>query len=262
VHVPHPLVFAHRGGRKHAPENTVLAFRRAVARGATGIETDAYLTRDGVVVLTHDPAVRIAAGRSRLISELDRAQLPPHVPTLEDLLDVVEDDHDLFIDVKDLAALPGIAEAVSRRRPAGEPRLWLAHAGFRESDWRVVAGWTAAVPGVQLVDSTSLTRMGGDPAGHLARLSRTSISWLNLPIREWTPELVTLTRSSGLRPMAFRVHRAGQARRALRLGLDAVHGDDVDALLAVVSPDPAESGVRDLQRWRERLRRPPWSTAA
>src|SRR3954471_4745801 len=93
--VSQPLVFAHRGGRKHAPENTVPAFRRAVRRGATGIETDAFLTRDGVVVLAHDPAVRTADGRTRLISELDRAELPPHVPTLEDLLDVVTDGHDL-----------------------------------------------------------------------------------------------------------------------------------------------------------------------
>jgi glycerophosphoryl diester phosphodiesterase len=251
--VPELLVFAHRGGRKHAPENTVAAFRRAVGRGATGIETDAFLTRDGVVVLVHDAAVRTGWRRARLISELDHAQLPPHIPTLDELLDVVEDVHDLFIDVKDLAALPGIASAVARRRPAGELRLWLAHAGFVESDWRVVAGWAPAVPGVHLVDSTSVTRMGGDPAAYLARLRRTPIRWLNLPIAEWTPELVALTRTSGLQPMAFRVHRAGRARQAVRLGLDAVHGDDVDALLAVVAAD-GSAPWRPL--WLQRLRPP------
>jgi glycerophosphoryl diester phosphodiesterase len=251
--VPELLVFAHRGGRKHAPENTVAAFRRAVGRGATGIETDAFRTRDGVVVLAHDAAVRTGWRRARLISELDHAQLPPHIPTLDELLDVVEDVHDLFIDVKDLAALPGIASAVARRRPAGELRLWLAHAGFEESDWRVVAGWAPAVPGVHLVDSTSVTRMGGDPAAYLARLRRTPIRWLNLPIAEWTPELVALTRASGLQPMAFRVHRAGRARQAVRLGLDAVHGDDVDALLAVVAAD-GSAPWRPL--WLQRLRPP------
>ena len=256
--MPELLVFAHRGGRKHAPENTVAAFRRAVGRGATGIETDAFLTRDGVVVLAHDAEVRTGWRRTRLISELDRAQLPPHIPTLDELLDVIDDVHDLFIDVKDLAARPGIAAAVHRRRPAGELRLWLAHAGFEESDWRVVAGWAATVPGVHLVDSTSVTRMGGDPAAYLARLRRTPITWLNLPIREWTPELVALTCDSGLQPMAFRVHRTGRARQALRLGLDAVHGDDVDALLAVVSADGpgTPAPLRTGARWRQRLRRP------
>jgi glycerophosphoryl diester phosphodiesterase len=233
--VPEPLLFAHRGGRKHAPENTVAAFRGAVARGATGIETDAFLTRDGVVVLCHDPVVRTGWRETRPIRELDRALLPPGVPTLDDLLDVAGTGHDLFIDVKDPAALAGIATAVSGRRPAGDPRLWLAHAGFRESDRRLVAGWADAVPGAHLVDSTSVSRMDGDPAGYVTALARTPIGWLNLPIKEWTRELVGLARDNGLQTMAFRVHRAGRARRALRLGIDAVHGDDVDALVAAVA---------------------------
>jgi glycerophosphoryl diester phosphodiesterase len=237
--VHQPLVFAHRGGRKHAPENTLAAFRGAIARGATGIETDAFLTRDGVVVLNHDAVVRTGWREARPIRELDRAQLPSAVPTLDDLLDVVGTGHDLFIDVKDVAALPGIADAVSSRRPARELRLWLAHAGFRESDWRLVAGWADAVPGAHLVDSTSVRRMGGDPAGYVDDVARSPIGWLNLPIRQWTPELVELARDSGLQTMAFRVHRAGRARRALRLGLDAVHGDDVDALVGAVAADAA-----------------------
>jgi glycerophosphoryl diester phosphodiesterase len=228
--VPSPLLFAHRGGKKHAPENTLAAFRGAVARGATGIETDAFLTRDGVVVLCHDPVVRTGWREAAPIRELDRADLPPAVPTLEDLLDVGAG-RDLFIDVKDPAALPGIAAAVACRRPAADPRLWLAHAGFRESDRRLVAGWDGVVPGAQLVDSTSVARMDGDPAGYVAALARTPISWLNLPIREWTHDLVGLARDNGLQTMAFRVHRPKRARRALRLGLDAVHGDDVDALV-------------------------------
>jgi glycerophosphoryl diester phosphodiesterase len=236
--VHQPLVFAHRGGRKHAPENTLAAFRSAVARGATGIETDAFLTRDGVVVLSHDDIVRTGWRKTRSIRELDRAELPSTVPTLEDLLDVVDDHHGLFIDVKDPDALPGIAAATSCRRPTGAARLWLAHAGFRESDRDLVAGWAPLVPGVHLVDSTSVTRMGDDPAGYVAALAQTPISWLNLPIKEWTPELVELARDSGLHTMAFRVHRAGRARRALRLGLDAVHGDDVDALVTAVAAGP------------------------
>jgi len=235
--VHQPLLFAHRGGRKHAPENTLEAFRGAVARGATGIETDAFLTGDGVVVLSHDATVRTGRREVRPIRELDRAALPPAVPSLEDLLDVIEDRHALFIDVKDPAALPGIAAAMAARRPAGEPRLWLAHAGFRESDRRLVAGWADAVPGAQLVDSTSVARMEGDPAGYVAALARTPISWLNLRIREWTPELVGLARDNGLQTMAFRVHRPGRARRALRLGLDALHGDDVDVLVAAMAAD-------------------------
>ncbi len=46
---------AHRGGRGLAPESTLAAFRNAVALGATTIETDLAVTRDNVLVLSHEP---------------------------------------------------------------------------------------------------------------------------------------------------------------------------------------------------------------
>ncbi len=45
----------HRGARGLAPENTIPAFERALAIGVTTIETDVAVTRDGVVVISHDP---------------------------------------------------------------------------------------------------------------------------------------------------------------------------------------------------------------
>ena len=49
-----PVAFAHRGARAHAPENTLEAFRLALRLGATGLESDVWLTSDGVPVLDHD----------------------------------------------------------------------------------------------------------------------------------------------------------------------------------------------------------------
>jgi len=51
---PPPLVFAHRGGARLCPENTLEAFRHAVSLGHRYIETDAHVTRDGAIVLFHD----------------------------------------------------------------------------------------------------------------------------------------------------------------------------------------------------------------
>jgi glycerophosphoryl diester phosphodiesterase len=50
-------VYAHRGGSKLRPENTVLAFDHGLSLGADGLEFDVHLSRDGVVVVHHDPTL-------------------------------------------------------------------------------------------------------------------------------------------------------------------------------------------------------------
>lgn len=57
-----PLFYAHRGASFELPENTVESFARAVALGADVLETDVHVTRDGHVVLSHDPTGLRAAG--------------------------------------------------------------------------------------------------------------------------------------------------------------------------------------------------------
>lgn len=50
-------VFAHRGFSGKYPENTMLAFKKAIEAGADGIELDVQLTKDGEVVIIHDETV-------------------------------------------------------------------------------------------------------------------------------------------------------------------------------------------------------------
>ncbi len=50
----HPLVFGHRGGSRVGPENTAVAFARAMELGADGFECDVRLSADGVPVVIHD----------------------------------------------------------------------------------------------------------------------------------------------------------------------------------------------------------------
>jgi glycerophosphoryl diester phosphodiesterase len=47
-------VFAHRGGAKLAPENTIAAFENGMALGSDGVECDVHLARDGAPVVIHD----------------------------------------------------------------------------------------------------------------------------------------------------------------------------------------------------------------
>eukprot|EP00823_Brevimastigomonas_motovehiculus_P009815 TRINITY_DN95_c0_g1_i1.p1 TRINITY_DN95_c0_g1~~TRINITY_DN95_c0_g1_i1.p1 ORF type:complete len:555 (+),score=168.85 TRINITY_DN95_c0_g1_i1:32-1666(+) len=52
-----PLIIGHRGNSGHYPENTAVSFEAAFAAGADGFETDLWTTKDGVIVLCHDPTL-------------------------------------------------------------------------------------------------------------------------------------------------------------------------------------------------------------
>jgi glycerophosphoryl diester phosphodiesterase len=52
------ITFAHRGARTEEPENSLPAFRRALELGASGLETDVWLSADREVVCTHDAGWR------------------------------------------------------------------------------------------------------------------------------------------------------------------------------------------------------------
>lgn len=70
-----PLVIAHRGASACAPENTLVAFERAIADGAEGLEFDVQLAKDGVPVVFHDFDLKRICGRAGTISDFASAEL-------------------------------------------------------------------------------------------------------------------------------------------------------------------------------------------
>lgn len=66
---PGPLLFAHRGASSERPENSALAFRRALELGADVLELDLHATRDGVFVVSHDPSAERTCNVRRRLGE-------------------------------------------------------------------------------------------------------------------------------------------------------------------------------------------------
>lgn len=121
------LIWAHRGARADAPENTLPAFELAVDQGADGVEFDVQLTADGTVVVLHDETLdRTTDGRGPLaattladVRTLDasggRAGFAGvRVPTLAETLDLlVPSGLRLNIELKNSEeAYPGLEEQV------------------------------------------------------------------------------------------------------------------------------------------------------
>jgi glycerophosphoryl diester phosphodiesterase len=229
-----PVLFGHRGARAHAPENTMESFRLAVRLGATGLESDVWLTSDGVPVLDHDGTIRRGRWRSQSISEVRRADLPAHVPTLAELVDelVGSSRLHLSLDLKDPAATDAVAGVL---RDAGGDclrRTWLCHHRVE-----VLEDLRGRHDDLRLVDSTRLERMTEGPERRAARLASAGIDAVNLRGPDWTGGLVTLFHRFDRVAFSWDLQFEHVLRPALRMGLDGVFSDHVDLMVDVATEE-------------------------
>lgn len=115
-----PIVTAHRGFSSAAPENTLPAFQLAIDQGCERAELDVQMTKDGIVMVTHDANMRRCTGRNQNIYDLTYDEVRKldagrwfgkkyagtKVPTLEEVLDLCKGKIQLDIEIKPNAATP------------------------------------------------------------------------------------------------------------------------------------------------------------
>lgn len=230
----HPIGFAHRGARAEAPDNTIEAFELALRLGARGLESDVWITADGVPVLDHDGVVGSRLRRRR-IADHQRADLPAHMPTLEDLYARCGTGFDLSLDVKDTKAFDQVVAVARAAGNGAAERLWLCH-----HDWETVAGWRSHGDDVRLVDSTRLHRMKHGPERRAAALKKAGIDAVNLHHSDWTGGLTTLFHRFGVFAFGWDAQQPRVLDELLNAGIDAVYSDHVarmTAALARAHPD-------------------------
>lgn len=218
--------FAHRGARAHAPENTIEAFVLARRLGATGLETDIWLTADGVPVLDHDGVV--GRVRKRSISACRYEELPEHVPTLVELYETCGTDFELSVDVKDSAAAAPILDVA--REFGANGRLWLCH-----PDWQRVASWRGLDADVKLVDSTRLKAIKEGPERRAATLAAAGIDAVNLHVSDWNGGLTTLFHRFELFALGWDAQHDRQLDEIVDMGIDGVFSDYTDRMMAALA---------------------------
>jgi glycerophosphoryl diester phosphodiesterase len=234
-----PQVVAHRGASAHAPENTLAAVRLARLEGAESVECDVQRTRDGVLVVLHDPTLNRTTDVRALfprrspwvVSDFSLAELRrldaghgERVPTLEEWIGAVGPDTGMLIEVKSPAAYPGIA------------------AELVELFTLMPAGRAAASRGlltVQSFDHAFLRRLKqlAPALRAVALFRRTPRGRQLLDAATWC-EGINVRSSSVRRPLVHRAHLLGLTvgvwtvdddagfQRALRAGVDAIITND------------------------------------
>jgi glycerophosphoryl diester phosphodiesterase len=125
------LNLAHRGANTLAPENTLPAFRKAIEVGASGLEFDVQLSKDGAVVVIHDEKLERTTSGSGLVKDYTLEELHrldagkwysdqfvrEQIPTLEQVLDEFAGQDLIFnIELKSgIILYPGLEEKVIRQ---------------------------------------------------------------------------------------------------------------------------------------------------
>jgi glycerophosphoryl diester phosphodiesterase len=211
-----PLRIAHRGMPRRIRENTLPSFSLAIESGADGLELDVHATRDGVVVVHHDPTLADGSAIAALtFGELRRHEAAPGipVPTLEEVCELAGESTTLFVELKGAAIEARVMEVL-----ASHP----GEVAIHSFDHAMIARLHAAECPYPL----GILFEGG--VGDLSRLMDTTGAtdvWPHFPLV--TPSLLGVVHARGGRVITWTVNDLGVARALADAGVDGLCGDDV-----------------------------------
>lgn len=232
-----PLVIAHRGASGYEYENSRAAFRRAVALDADGAELDVHATRDGAIVVHHDP--ELPAGRIATLSfDEARACRLPNGETLPLLAEVLEilGDREAWIEVK---SLPPAHDASLLAVIAGAKHP--GRCSIHSFDHRIVRRLSGRQSTLRC--GVLLSAYVLDPIAVMERASA-SVLW-----QEWhliDEDLVNLVHSSGREVIAWTVNEIGEMERLAAIGVDGICGNYPDRVRIATG---AKAPFRATDQW-------------
>jgi glycerophosphoryl diester phosphodiesterase len=244
-----PIVVAHRGASSTRPENTIPSFEEAIRLGAGIVEFDVRLSRDGVPVVIHDPAVDRTTDGTGLVHEFGAAELsslnagteaePTPVPTLAEVLRCVTGRAAIAVEIKNIPGEPAF-------EPTREPIVGAVHTELERQGFDgavlVVSFNPSSIAASKLVApdvptgflTTDLVQPRealayAASAGHDMVLPGTRAS---IPAG---PSFVDEVHGAGLRLGTWTVDDPETVRMLLDRGFDAVASNDPRMALAVLA---------------------------
>ncbi|WP_136606465.1 glycerophosphodiester phosphodiesterase [Paenibacillus dokdonensis] len=235
--------FAHRGSSKICPENTMAAFKKALEQGATGIETDVQLTKDGQMVLIHDETLeRTTSGtgwvKDHTLHELkdldagskfDPAFQDEQIPLLDELLELVKDSGTIInIELKNGVILyEGLEQKVIERVR-----------DFKMSDRVIISSFNhyslflckKLAPEIR----TGILYMEGlyEPWEYAKTLQADALHAYHYAV---LPEFVAGAKAAGKAYHPFTVNDVKEMQRLLQAGVDGIITDYPDQLAALLT---------------------------
>lgn len=227
-----PLVIAHRGASAEAPENTLAAFRRALALKVDGIELDVQIAADGVPVVFHDASLRRLTGRTGRVSrqtwpELKKLSLAGtgRIPRLAAVLALVRGRAVVQIELKRGATVTPVLRVIRRAKAGG----WVILASFEASLVREAQRLAPDIPRMLISEGRD------GVAGLLRQMTGAGAVGLSLNYKAVRSRaMVRDIHAGGATLWCWTVNDARTARRLAGWGIDALVGDNPALLQGAV----------------------------
>jgi len=238
-----PLFAAHRGGALLWPENSLLAFRNALALGADYLELDVHLAREGEVVVIHDPTLdRTTTGtgpvRERTLAELgalrlkDRggAVLEERIPTLDQVVALaVAGKRQMLLEIKTderRQRYPGIEEKVFAVLDRHRFTPFTVVMAFEAATWRRLRqvrpdARVAALYSARMLSAAAVT-------AELEALRRAGVAFVGLDQTLVNAEVAKQARLAGLTLGVWTVNERDAIARFIDQGVGVVITDRPD----------------------------------
>jgi glycerophosphoryl diester phosphodiesterase len=245
----HPRrLYAHRGASAERPENTLVAFERAVEVGVDALEMDVHLTRDGHLIVAHDDTAARTTGVPIAWGELDLGEIRRldagwgfvardgtrpfaghgiSAPAFEEVL-LAFPDVQLNVDLKGERAVAAMLDLLRRHR--AEARVTLASFQLRTLAQIRRAGYEGETS-LSQSEVASLLAMPGVLWRQLPRTGTAAqVPARQGPIRFDRAAFIAKCHSLGLRVDFWVVDDPDEARRLLALGADGIMTNDPAAI--------------------------------
>jgi glycerophosphoryl diester phosphodiesterase len=231
------IIWAHRGASGHAPENTLAAFEKAMAMGADGIECDLRESRDGELVIFHDPTIkRLTGQRGRVVdltlSELKRLDIGSWfapsfagqtVLTAAELIDKIPPPFQLNLEIK--AASPQkVVDLIQKKGVADRVIV----SSFDHILLKKVRSLHPTLPIGYLVDREPLKKI-------LQEARRLEAVSIHLASKRVNPDLIEKAHKEGLKVYVYTVNEPSQMALFIGMDVDGLFTNYPDRLAALIN---------------------------
>ena len=226
--MPRPEIIAHRGASRECPENSLAAFRRAVALGADAVELDVHQTADRGIVVHHDPVLDDGTPIATLpLAEVTaRTAHGEVIPTLDAVFEAVGPRMRVYCELKGPDTAAGTLACIARHGAASRAAV---HA-FDHREVARAARLSPAVPRGVLESSYPVELLAA------ARAVSARDLWRARAFVD--ADLVRAAHADGRRVIAWTVNDEATLRALAAIGVDGLCTDDVALARRMFPPHP------------------------